>query len=154
MKKHSPFLFLLVLLLSFCGCTYTNPIVDSLPAFKSQETYSRGGFQDITEYTKYTYKSLTEQDFFQSKLSEVTTPDNATEIRSYLENFEQCVEVAGDELRNNYDLKPADVTEGDFFYIKTKEGQPIGERTYEKFENYTVYFFDMDTQVLHYLHHD
>ncbi len=36
--------------------------------------------------------------------------------------------------------------------IETKEGKPIGDSFYGKYDNYSVYFFDTDSCVLYYLH--
>ena len=53
-----------------------------------------------------------------------------------------------------YDFDVTKITEGDFFRIKTKEGESIGDSKYQKFDNYTLYFFDTETLTLYYIHNN
>ena len=58
MKKLGLLLLTLTLLLSLCGCSYQDPVLASLPDCKSKVFYTSGGFQDFTDYAKYTYESV------------------------------------------------------------------------------------------------
>ena len=49
-------------------------------------------------------------------------------------------------------LRIYSISEGDYVLIETKEGKPIGDSFYGKYDNYSVYFFDTDSCVLYYLH--
>ena len=53
---------------------------------------------------------------------------------------------------NEYDFLNDYISEGDYFYIKTKEGEKIGNSYYGKYDNYTIYFFDTDQNILYYIH--
>ncbi|MBQ4617557.1 MAG: hypothetical protein IJB27_04205 [Clostridia bacterium] len=161
MKKLGLLLLTLTLLLSLCGCTYRlcgytyqDPVLASLPDCKSKVFYTSGGFQDFTDYAKYTYESVTAQDLKESKFFSETTADDVEEILLHIDNFEEWVETIGEELKDNYDFDKNIVSEGDFFYIETKAGEPIGQGTYDKFDNYSVYYFDIDTQTLYYFHNN
>ena len=72
----------------------------------------------------------------------------------FIEDFEGWVEACGGELKENYDFDKTIITDGDFFYIDTKEGESIGQGTYGKFDNYSVYYFDVDAQILYYFHNN
>ena len=47
-----------------------------------------------------------------------------------------------------------DINEGDYVKIKTKEGQKIANGKYETYDNYSVYFFDIETLTLYYIHNN
>ncbi len=154
MKKLGFILSAIMLLLSLCGCTYQDPVLASLPEYKNEEFYTSGGFQDFTDYAKYTYDSITVETLESSKYFIVTTDEDMEEILSHIDNFEEWVETIGGELKENYDFDKTVVSEGDYFYIKTKDGEPLGEGTYGKFDNYSVYYFDVDAQILYYFHNN
>ena len=154
MKKFGLRLLTLMLLLSLSGCSYQDPVLAALPDYKSEVFYTSGGFQDSTDYAKYTFESVTAQDLKESKFFSETTADDVKEILLHIDNFEDWVEVIGEEVKDNYDFDKNIVSEGGFFYIKTKAGKPIGQGTYDKFDNYSVYYFDIGTQTLYYFHNN
>ena len=51
-----------------------------------------------------------------------------------------------------YDFDDSCISAGDYFYIKTKEGEAIGNSKYEKFDDYYVYFYDTELATLFYIH--
>lgn len=133
---------------------YQKSVLASLPDYESREFYTSGGFQDYTDYAKYFYDSITAQDLELSEHFTVTTDEDVEEILLHINDFEGAVEVTAEELRENYDFDRSIVTEGDYFCIETKDGEPIGQGFYEKFDNYSVYYFDVDAQILYYFHHN
>ena len=148
-----------ILMLSLCSClyvdyTYRDAVIASLPKYTSEVFYTSGGFQDYTDYAKYTYDSIPIENFETSEYFSAVTEKDVEEILLYLENFESWVETVGGELKDNYDFDKTVVRVGDFFYIETKYGQPIGDGTYDKFDNYDIYYFDIDAQILYYLHNN
>lgn len=146
----------LLMSMIFLGFLYShqNSVIASLPDYESKEFYTNDGFQDYTDYAKYTYHNITIQDLKSSKYLTITTADDVEEILLHIDDFEGWVEACGGELKKNYDFDKTVVTEGDFFYIETKYGEPIGHETYGKFDNYSVYYFDVDTQILYYFHNN
>ena len=153
-KKIVLIVLTFVLVLGLFGCSYTDPVIDSLPDYESKVFYTSGGFQDFTDYAKYTYESITAQDFDDSKYFNETTAEDVEEILLHIENFEDWVEEVDGEVKENYDFDKTTVSEGNYFYIKTKYREPIGKGTYDKFDNYTVYYFDIDAQTLYYFHNN
>ena len=152
MKKAAGILLIITLVLTLCSCYYSDPVIDSLPEYKNKSFYTSGGFQDYTDYAKYTYESVAVQEIKASKYFSMVTDEDIHEILLHIYNFEEWVKIIGGELENNYDFDINTVSAGDFFYIKTKAGQPIGQGTYGKYDYYTVYFFDVDTKILYYFH--
>lgn len=146
---------LLVLIISFTLLsllitslfTSKDPILASLPAYSHKEYYTCGGFQDYTDYAKYTYR-ITVTDFTQNPYFLRVTEKNIPKILSYIEDFEKWVECE-DFPTEAYDFDPSMVKEGDYFYILNKYDDPDKE-----FYNYNVYYFNLDTQVLYYFHNN
>ena len=58
------------------------------------------------------------------------------------------------EREKEYDFDINLITEGDYVKIKTKEGKKIGNSKYGKFDDYSVYFFDVETLTLYYIHNN
>ncbi len=148
MRKVIAVFSAIVLLLCLSGCSFSDPVVSSLPKYASKEYYTSGGFQDFTDYTKYTYKSVDNDDLQNSPYFKMVTEDDIEEILLHIENFEEWVEICGGELEENYDFDKSIISIGDYFYIKTKYDE-TSDSILDKFFDYTVYFFDLDSQVLY-----
>ena len=146
----------LLLSMIFFGFLYSHQksVIASLPDYESKEFYTNDGFQDHTDYAEYTYDNVSIQDLESSGYFKITTDDVVEEILLYIDDFEGWVEACGGELVENYDFDKIVVAEGDFFYIDSKEGEPIVQGTYGKFDNYSVYYFDVDAQILYYFHNN
>ena len=54
----------------------------------------------------------------------------------------------------NYHFSRDDIDEGDYLYIYDREGKPIGDGAYSKYDYYNVYFFDSQTTTLYYFHNN
>lgn len=157
MKQIFRCLMILTVLISFCGCNSTDPVIDSLPAYTQLTVYSEGGFQDFTDFAIYTYDdidtTLLDNNIYFSPIAK----DDIENILSYVDNFEDWIEVYRNgtepsQLVENYIFDRTIIGENDYICIETKEGTPIGDSVYGKFDNYTVYFFDTDTNTLFYFH--
>ena len=149
MKKA---IMLLLCLAALAGCSSEDAVIGALPKYQSMEFCTTGEFQDFTDYGVFTYDSITAEDLEGTGyFTEVTAADSG-EILAHIDNFEEWVTVIGGELEEAYHFDPSALSEGDYCYIDTKYGQPIGNGTYDKFDHYTVYFFDMETQILYYFH--
>lgn len=127
--------------------TPQDPVLDSLPDYTDKEYYTCGGFQDYTDYAKYTYRS-TEAEFTQNPYFLQVTEENIPKIRSYIVDFQEWV-LCEDFPAEAYDFDPSMVKEGDYFYILNKYDDPDKE-----FDNYNVYYFCLETQILYYFHNN
>jgi hypothetical protein len=139
---------LLTLLLGMCAGMEAPPFGVPEGYMDKEEHFDKNGFQDYTDYCKYYYDSA--EAFESNAFYEPVTDDDIENIRSYFMNFRFW--MMGSDRLNEYDFNSFCITSGDYVRIITKEGQPIGDTRYGKFDNYTVYFFDTDTCTLYYIH--
>ena len=58
------------------------------------------------------------------------------------------------DLVNNYRFSRDDIDGSDYLYIYDREGKPIGDGAYSKYDYYNVYFFDSQTTTLYYFHNN
>ena len=150
MKKFIFFIAVFIVSLCLCGCHYySDPVIASLPMYESREFYTSGGFQDSTDYAKYTYRSVSAQRISSSGYFNEVTEDDIEEILSHIENFEGWVETVGDEVEENYDFDKSTVSVGDYFCIDS-EYDPSVDSYIWKYSDYTVYYFDTEGQILYY----
>jgi len=80
-------------------------------------------------------------------------------IKSYVENFQSVVDSVKQvepesELVKKFSFNVEIIDENDYFYIKTREGSAHSEGKYGKFDNYSVYFVDLEKNILYYFHCD
>ena len=87
------------------------------------------------------------------------TAESKNELLGYIDNFENWVNVKREDdddnaLVVNYHFSRADIDESDYLYIYDREGKPIGDGAYSKYDYYNVYFFDSQTTTLYYFHNN
>ena len=129
-------------------------VIASLGKAMSVQRYSCAGFGDSTDYGIYTFPGAKPED---SEYFKPVTAESKTELLGYIDEFEQVIDSLrdGDEgadLVNNYCFSRDDIDEGDYLYIYDREGKPIGDGAYSKYDYYNVYFFDSQTTTLYYFH--
>lgn len=129
---------------------FHDPVLASLPKFESSKIYTYGVFQDYTDYGKYTYADVTEAQLKSGGYLKKLYASDISELVSYIENFEQWVSIIeqDSELVQNYDFDTETITPGDWCYMQTK-GISSG-----KFDYYSIYLFDIETQTLFYFHNN
>ena len=147
---------LLVLSLSACTFKSKDPVIASLGRAMSVQRYSCAGFGDSTDYGIYTFPGAKPED---SEYFKPVTAESKTELLGYIDEFEQVIDSLrdGDEgadLVNNYRFSRADIDESDYLYIYDREGKPIGDGAYSKYDYYNVYFFDSQTTTLYCFHNN
>lgn len=137
----------IILLLTACGGTMNTEIPKGYTS--KTEYYDKEGIQDHTDYAKYVYdKIIVENDDNYIKVNE----KDIENIKSYFNDFKDAME--SQNRLNQYDFDINSITENDYVRIITKEGTPIGDSTYGKFDNYSVYLFDSETLTLYYIHNN
>ena len=102
------------------------------------ENYQEDGFQDYRDYAEYKYTEETKKSIVNNKKYKVMTMEDVSIVDGYFKNM-------------GYYLRDI-ISEGDYVRIKTREGETIGNFTYGKYDKYTVYFFDVDSLTLFYIH--
>ena len=145
---------LLAFSLSACVFKSGDPVIASLGKAMSVQRYSCAGFGDSTDFGIYTFPGAKPKD---SEYFKPVTAESKTELLGYIDEFEQVIDSLrdGDEgadLVNNYRFSRDDIDEGDYLYIYDREGKPIGDGAYSKYDYYNVYFFDSQTTTLYYFH--
>lgn len=120
--------------------------------FDSEEHWDENGFQDYTDYCKYFYNENADVWFKNHSDYKEVKDENKKNIVSYFDNFKLWMET--ENRMEEYSFDTAMISEGDFFYLKTKEGEKIGNGVYKKFDNYSLYFYDVDSHTLVYIHNN
>lgn len=131
-------------------------VIASLGRAMSVQRYSCAGFGDSTDFGIYTFPGASpgESEYFKP-----VTAESETELLGYIDEFEQVIDSLrdGDEgadLVNNYRFSRDDIDESDYLYIYDREGKPIGDGAYSKYDYYNVYFFDSQKTTLYYFHNN
>ena len=115
---------------------------------KAEKHFDRDGWQDSVDYGKFFYASC--QPAEQDARYHMVTEAEMKAVEEYFANFADWMEACGRAAE--YDFQPGTVTTGDYVYIVTKEGNPIGTGTFARYDDYTVRLFDAETCVLYYIH--
>lgn len=145
MKK---ILIIITLILLLTGCNGTMNTEIPKGYISKTEYYYKDSIQDHTDYAKYVYDKIIVENDNNYKLVQ----DDIDNIKSYFNDFKSVME--SEERLNEYDFDINSITENDYVRIITKEGTPIGDSTYGKFDNYSVYLFDSETLTLYYIHNN
>lgn len=143
LKKIVIFILVLISLISlilFLNKPYKDEFILN-GYYDSLEYWDNSSFQDYTDYCKYYYNSKDDNLFKNSGSYKKVRKEDINTLIGYFDNFSNWVKNRDYE----YDLDNSYITEGDYFIIKTKNY--IG-----KYDNYTVYFYDIETHILYYIH--
>ena len=133
----------LALYLSGCGADIPKGFIEK------NENFERDTIQDSVDFCVYKYDSA---DGFKNNKEYIQVSESDIEnITGFFENFRGWIEQ--DKQRNNkYSFDDSIISAGDFFRLVTKEGEKIAGGAYGKYDNYTLYFFDLESQTLYYIH--
>ena len=88
---------------------------------------------------------MEESQYFKS----VTTKD-IEELKSYFDNFEKWLEYV--DYKDEYDFQKEYIDTTDYFYIENKDTSEKYTGYPDKYSAYNVYFFDMQTKILFFIH--
>ena len=141
------FTAIIVLLLSACAVV-TDKVLLSLGSYESKEYYTSGGFQDYTDYAKYTYKNINvDQNKYFKRIDDL----NQWNLILHIENFEEWIDAIKDSDPENevvvaYDFDMSLISNADYYYIDKEPDSG--------YENYDVYFIDIETNTLYFFHNN
>lgn len=113
-----------------------------------EEHFDKDAFMDCTDYCKYFYASA--EPFEKDGRYRRITEADAAELKGYFADF--CSWMRAADRLEEYDFDDGIINAGDFVYLRTKEGQPMGRMRYGKYDFYTICFFDVESCVLYYIH--
>ena len=141
--------FILFVFLAFClyGCSIDPNIPNGYTG--KEEHFDKNGFQDYTDYCKYFYKDATA--FENNPNYHKVAESDISKIKEYFDHFKQFME--GDRA-GKYDFDTKCMTGGDFVLIESKEGVSDGNIVYGKYDNYNIYYFDTESNILYYFHNN
>lgn len=152
-KGKSIIIVLCMILLFFLqGCGHIDLIMKGIPQYDSATTYYGNGFQDYTDYCKYFYNSESVKKFEGNSKFKKMTEKDIKNIESYFDNFEGWVIYQA--YSDRYDFKLSQIKVNDYYYVIDKDGTPIGDGFYEKYEDYDVYYVDMEKCIMYYIHNN
>lgn len=146
MRKALAILVCIALIPAFAGCGAS---IINIPSgyIRSTENFS-SGIQDHTDFCVYIYESANpvknDADY------SVATEEDVEILKGYFDDFKGWAELKGGPFSYQY----FGVSAGDYFIIRTKEGQPVGDGEYGKYDDYSVWFFDIESLTLYYMHNN
>ena len=116
--------------------------------YKAEEHFDTFAIQDSVDYCKYYYTDKYDEIFTKeySKISE----ENINEIKEYFNKFREWMEAC-DRL-NEYDFDESIIDSNDLYLLYDKFNNNSSSIEYKKFENFTMYFYDINNHVLYYIH--
>ena len=121
-----------------------------MPANDKKIVHINNGFGDSTEYVEYHYNSKGINKVSKNKFLKKVTESDVKVISSYFQNYES--RIANSDIKNQYSFDISQIKTGDFYFIYTLEGKTIGQSTYERYDNYDVYYVDMKKNIMYYIH--
>ena len=124
-----------------CG-TFSNNDVPSGYIDKT-EHFQEDGAQDYTDYCKYIYESS--GPFIDNKEYKIIEEGEIENIKTYFDDFESWMRECG--RIDEYDFDERCISEGDYIKLITKVEEDI-------FANYTLWYFDVESLTLYYIHNN
>ncbi len=132
---------LLCAVLPGCGSAYDHFYGIPGGYTASEEHFEKDAWQDSADYCKYVYPSP--EPFEKDGRYSVVTEADVAEIRGYFADFAEWMETQ--DRMAEYDFDDSIIGVGDRVYLRTRG-------SHDKYEDYTVCFFDSETCVLYYIH--
>lgn len=151
--------FIIFALSFFVEWAFGDKVLYSMPSYMTKETYfDKDGFREYTDYAKYYFDYVTAEDLDENEYFKKVTEADVHNLNSYYYDFSGYwyggMELIYDDYKGKFDFKAEQIEEGDYYYVDTIEGEPIGDTYYGKFDCYTVYYFDLENQTLYYFHNN
>lgn len=117
------------------------------------EEHYEDGFMNYTDYCKYFYTQENDDWFALSERYKKVMEQDIRDIKGY---FSKCGALMESQARGaDFDFDSQYISEGDYVYIDTREGEKRGEEfVYEKYDCYSVYLYDKESHTLFYVHNN
>lgn len=110
-----------------------------------EEKYIENG-KDSFEYIKYYYNESNDVKFINNENYQELSEEDVDYLSKYFKRFEKLFEY-DDNKDTKYDFDINDIKSGDFYILDSKY-----ENEDEKYDNYTVYYYNLNKHILYYLH--
>ena len=133
-----------------CSCS-ADKVRNSVGRYETEEFYTCGGFQDYTDYAKYTYS---EMDLDGNRYFSPVTDTAMEQITAYLDNFDDAVHAhdSENEIVVHYDFDRTIIDDKDAYCIVDRADE--ADALYQPLESYDVYIVDAQTNTLYYFHNN
>ena len=121
----------------------THAVVSSLGKYTDKTFYTCGGFQDFTDYAKYSFQSVDSKKLEDNAYFQPVSTGNMDTLLAFILDFEGWIGVhEGSELAANYDFQRDHIDPEDYFFLQ-------GD-----LDSYNLYFLDSQTNMLYYFHNN
>ena len=136
--------------LALTGCSGLYYRINGIPRgyTAKEEHFEKDAWQDSTDYCKYFYASP--EPFEKDGRYRLITEDDVAELQGFFADFANWMELQ--DRMGEYDFDDSVLRAGNLVYIQTREGQPIGDAIYGKYDDYSIGVFDVENCVLYYIH--
>lgn len=121
-----------------------------LPEDDKKIEHINNGFGDSTEYIEYHYNSKNINKMYKNKFLKKVTEKDIEIISSYFQSYES--RIANSDIKDQYSFDISQIKTGDYYFLYTLEGKKIGQSIYERYDNYDVYYVDMEKCIMYYIH--
>lgn len=136
------------LLISLSGCK-EDSVINSIGESSEIGFYSNEGFQDYTDYAKYSYETV---DFENNAYFKNIDGQLKSEFEKHLDDFEEWIGLYKEngseyDIVKYYDFDKSIISDEDYIYI-------YDDPDYPEMGCYDVYFFDFESKILYYFHNN
>lgn len=142
-------LFLFLITIIFLSLIFIPSISENLsdlersfPKYTNKIEYIDGGFGDFTKYKEFYYEKTNICGFESNAYFKKVDKYDIVTINDYFIHFENSLQFF--EHKENYKFDKSQIKENDYFYIESK-----GDYIYD---NYDVYYVDMEKCIMYYIH--
>jgi len=109
--------------------------------YEKDEHFQKSGFQDHTDHCKYFYKKL-DDDKFKNNIKYIKIEEDDIDfIKGYFKDTQKWININAN--LDDFDFDYEAITMGDYYYLDLKESG---------YNNYNLYFYDVENHVLYYIH--
>lgn len=109
--------------------------------YEKEEYFQEYGFQDHTDYCKYFYKKASDNKFINNTKYEIVKEENIEGLKNYFNDTRKWMNIEG--RFNDFDFDNSIISAGDYYYLDLKSSG---------YNNYNLYFYDIETHILYYIH--
>lgn len=151
MKRRIVLILSVFIMVMFCSCSFSSVLEPAiLQGYKSSdEHFDPDGFQDYVDYCKYYYNEEFDRNFKNNEMYSEIQNEDIENIISYFDDFKGWMKI--EQRMDEYDFDNSIITAGDYYHLDTKEGD-FGDPDINKFVDYSLYFYDIESHTLYYIH--
>lgn len=163
MRRALVLILIIMLTLTACGVSTLpeDKVIASLPAYKTRQFYTSGGFQDYTDYGIYTFDQISEEDISYNDYFWLISDNNWEFVVSLMDDYESWVQLTkknepDSQLAKNYNFDRSCMNRGDYICIMGKDESRLNDTVdiTEIYWNYNIYFFDVESMTLYFFHNN